>query len=834
MRLMLVAVLPAVCAANALADVTLVRDGKPVGRIVALSSEEACLHAAGELQKYLRAIGGAELPITKSAEGARPGMTAVFVGTAADAESVLDDAGRQALAKLRPGGFMIQVRSSGRAAPCVCIVGKDDAGMSFGVYEFLESLGCRWYMPGDIGEEIPKAANLALADKLDVQNPDFILRNFWWGYGGRPTWQKRAYAMWRQRNKMGGVQAGMGHNLQRIISPKEFGTKNPEYFPLRGKTRYVPASAGEHGWQPCTTNPKVIEIAANKAIAYFDANPDAFSFSLSPVDGYGWCECERCTAQDPPEFRDSKSRGKGRRMSIFANAVAERLAQKHPRKYVCWYAYAGAVEAPADVGVHPNVVISLAHYGWCGCNIHALNDPKCPNNPKFLKILDDWASKDCKLFIREYWTTLVGTSDMPARVCAAYSLANDIPFLKSKGVIGFSSESVPDYGACALNFWLAARKMWRADADTGRLLNDYYTGMYGPAAALMRGYFEGILKACRGRGCRGSFFTLDELGQMRGKLEQAAMLCATDKQRQRVGLTRESLDFVLQMRGYVKTPSSDERKALVETVTSIVGRQSLAVDSRSFLSRLGRGRKADPTAGRSLCGAKLRPLTTQPMPADAAKAAFTVRGKHTFVVLAKAGERVRGRVEVRRLGRYLSGAAFVLLSPGGKALAEGAAAVGEAGAFDVVAVQGGVHVLVLNTGRNAARVYVENQYFCLAGRSLHLLGGQPDACICLEPSAQQGTVSLSSPAGGSADAPGETAAMVVFDPDGKEVARGDTTSGRGFEAALEPARGQLGKPWRVRIGKAPRGVLEDLTLVLGQGTAGFVATHPTRMLTPEQ
>ena len=39
----------------------------------------------------------------------------------------------------------------------------------------------------------------------------------------------------------------------------------------------------------------------------------------------------------------------------------------------------------ADVGVHPNVVISLAHYGWCGCNTHALADARCSLNPKFVK-----------------------------------------------------------------------------------------------------------------------------------------------------------------------------------------------------------------------------------------------------------------------------------------------------------------------------------------------------------------------------------------------------------------------------------------------------------------
>lgn len=812
------------------ADVRLVRDAQPTAQIVQLSRTDECAVSCNELSKYVAAMSGAQLPILKPHERVPPGRTSIFVGTVADAKRLVDDAALKAMGSFAPNGFMIQVRSGGRAAPCVFIVGHDVPGMEFGVYDFLESLGCRWYMPGVVGEEIPEHPTLVVEDKLEVQNPDFMLRNFWWGYGNRPAWQKEAYATWRKRNKMGGVKASMGHNLQRIINPVEYGKDYPEYFPLRGNTRYIPKNAGEHGWQPCTSNPKVIEIAAQKAIAAFDRDPELYSFSLSPVDGYGWCECERCQSQDPPELRGSAQRGKGRRMTIFANEVAKRLAKKHPDRYVCWYAYAGAVEAPPDLDVHPNVIISLAHYGWCGCNIHALKDPSCKLNAHFLKILDDWAGKECKLFIREYWATLVGATDKPARVCGAYSLAEDIPFFKSKGAIGFSSESVPDYGACALNFWLAARKMWRADADTTALLQDFCEGMYGPAESTMRDYFTGIVETCRQRGCRSSFFTDDELTTLRSKVDIAAKLCATEKQRARVQLTRDSLDFVTGMRDYVRAPSAQKRQALVHTVGALRDRHSLAVDFKSFLARLGRQLRADPSRANELLKMALVPLTDVPMPSDATESAFSVRGKHLFVILTSKGERIKGRMEVRRLGRYLSGGAFALVSPSSKLLAQGTAAVGEPGRFEALAEEAGTHVVVVNTGRNAARVYADNQYFCLAGQSLALLGSQPEAYLALEPTAKQATITLTSPSGGPPDAPGETAAMVAFDPNGKEIARGDTTSGQPVGISLTPGPAQARSPWRIRIGRAPKGTLEDLTLTLGSGAAPFVATHPTRLL----
>jgi hypothetical protein len=83
---------------------------------------------------------------------------------------------------------------------------------------FLEKYcGVRWFVPGDLGEVVPKSAGLAVPDVSDVQNPDFIHRSVWWCYGKFPPGQKEAYALWRIRNKMGGVKLSAGHNMMRIV-----------------------------------------------------------------------------------------------------------------------------------------------------------------------------------------------------------------------------------------------------------------------------------------------------------------------------------------------------------------------------------------------------------------------------------------------------------------------------------------------------------------------------------------------------------------------------------------------------------------------------------------
>ena len=181
------------------------------------------------------------------------------------------------------------------------------------------------------------------------------------------------------------------------------------------------------------SNPEVIEIAARKAISYFAGRrPERYAYSLSPNDGYGWCECDRCTAQDPPESRGNRRGGKGRRMVLFANAVAERLVRKYPDKNVCFYAYRATLEPPKDIKVHPNVIVSIAHHSPYFDPIRAVQDPASEPRREFLRVVHAWRAITKKLVIREYWTLVDGL----ARTCPAYSLAEDIPFFKSKGVVG--------------------------------------------------------------------------------------------------------------------------------------------------------------------------------------------------------------------------------------------------------------------------------------------------------------------------------------------------------------------------------------------------------------
>jgi hypothetical protein len=803
------------------ADVTLIADGQAQAALVALN--EAALEPAQELAAYLQKMSEATLPVINSAAGEavpRNGAARVTVALAADLPADAPATWRDLAGQIKADGYALAA-----ADRQVAILATHPTALWFGVFALLERLGCGFYGPGEIGENVPERKPITLPDLALVDNPKMIYRSMWWGYSGRPAWMQKRFTDWQRRSRGGGVAASMGHNLYRIYPPEQYGRERPEFYPLINGQRAVPQGGGEGwDWQPCTSNPQVIQVAIDAAVAAFDHQPDLYSFSLSPNDGYGWCECENCVALDPPEYRGQTRRGMGRRFALFANAVAAGLAEKHPDKYVAFYAYAGTVEPPTDVKLHPNVLVAVAPYGHVGCNIHPVGDPRCPMKTGFKDILDGWAKVSRHLMIREYFDVLTPATDGLAHVVGAYTLAEDIPYYYRHGAIGISSESEADYGICALNHYLAGKLMWDPEADADALIDGFFAGMYGPAAANMQEYAETIRDLCRQRGDRGDFFTEEEMEQLGRLLKAAAALAETDLQRRRVQLSQDYFDYVQLMRAYTRRPRREQRERIAALVERLKAGQSLAVDTvvhdHAFQG------SAPPPAKVLPEYATLRPVSREPMPEEAASVALRVRGMDTYVVRVQQGETLAGRVVVYKLGNYLSPALYTVTSPSGKLLHDGSAGVDEADEFALEAPETGTYVISVNAGSNCAYITLRNPYFCLAGPRHGFVGSSPRTYFWVPASARTGTLLLES------DAPGETARLIVYDPDGKVVAGGETVGTGRFSVELPLTDANRGWPWSIEITRASEGYFEDNRITLGGDLPGYLATHPTRLLTP--
>ncbi len=719
-------------------------------------------------------------------------------------------------------GFVVRTLAKQRR---VCILAEDLAGLRFGAYTMLEALGVRWLFPGEVGEVVPAQPMRALPDLDLKQSPDFEHRNIWYAYGGRTQKERSEYAAWQRHNKMGGVRAHIGHNLARVVPPKLYDA-HPEYFPLIGGERRRPGHGD--GWQPCTSNPEVVQLAIQAALKAFDADPTSFMYSLSPNDGYGWCQCDKCRALDPPDHRDSANQYKARRMVIFANQVAEAVSKKYPHKYLGFYAYAGTVEPPEDLKVHPNVIVGLAHYGYVGCNYHALTDANCKNNRKFLEYLEGWAKICNHLWLREYYTTLARPYMGLTRVAAARSIAQDIPYLKAHHVLGINSESVRPWGICGLNFYVAARLMWDSSLKEQDILADYYIHAYGPAAGEMRAYFTTIQDLTQDKihAGAGEIFTPEVRAQLKAHLDSAARLAQTEGQKARVKLAQDYFHYFTLVRKLAKQPSEAARRELLSFAKSL--QDSIAIDYRYHRAVFERVVKVRPEGPSRYAGEPLRPLTTAAPQAAPPASWCTLRGQHGVVLLARKGEQIQLKVRNRQLGRYHDPLAYVLLAPDGKQLASGNVGLNDQQTVAQEAPADGIYNFIASAGSNGWQVDAANQHFCLRAKELKLLFGSRKMYFYVPPGTTEFSLSLTSAA------PGETTAMTIYAPDGTVAARGNTNNRTGqFAPKIPVPPGQDGRAWSLRLsGVKGAGVCEDSKLVLGSELPPYLTNAPERLLIP--
>lgn len=799
----------------AAADLTLVQDGKATASLQVVGEAPEALAAAQALQATLKQMSGAEVPLLTTGPGTGPVVLLALAGELAAAPAPARDLAKQ----IKYDGFALYC--DGRSQ--LVITAAKPAGLAYGAYEVLQRLGCRWFFPGELGEEIPSRATVTCPAVSEVQNPDMQDRNMWYAYGGRPAWQTDGYRQWQRRNKMGGAAFSAGHNLARIIPPAQYGKAHPEYFPLWGNERHVPGA--EENWQPCTSNPEVIALAVAAADKYFAEHPEASSFSLSPNDGYGWCQCDACLAQDPPEQRQQRNQYKARRTLLFVNAVAREIARKHPGKLLAWYAYAGTVEPPTDVKAEPNVLTALAHYGYVGCNIHAMADPTCANNQKFLAIMDGWDKVAEKLMIREYWVSLVGEEDAMARVCAGYSLAEDLPLLVQRGFIGASAEAEPECGSAALNFYLAAKLMWNSRQPLEPLLADYYQGMYGPAGPGMRAFFEGLVKQCREK---GPHFVEADYTRLAGELAAVAPLAATDKQRARIQMTQDFLRFTTLLNQYGLKPTKALRGEIEALVADVETKEQFTLDTvmfkHTFLARAQAATIQEPE--KSLVGKLRLAAAAGQVGQKALAAAPVVRTRQVVALVVAPGEKLLATVQLRRLGRYTNPAAWLLLNEAGKVVAKGEATLEDNGRIDLPDAAPGTYTLVADAGSNAASLVSPLQGVALAGRFFSFLGGQPRLYFYV-PAGQAGfTIRLET------DAPGETGKLQVLDPTGKVAGEGDTIRTGQATVTVKVPPELSGKIWSLSLGAAAQGVCEDLRVYLEDGLPGLLSVDPMRVLVP--
>jgi len=528
--------LPLFCAAVSGRD--LVRDG--VSRytvVISAQAPPAERRAAEEFRRFIADMSGARLPLADDSRKVRGPL--VLIGRSRVLQRIAPGA---VPADLGPEGFVIETRGGH-----LLIAGGGQRGTMYGVYEFLERLGCRWFT-SDVAR-IPRLRTIPL-EKLRIrQEPAFEYRE--------PFFTEAFDRDWAARNRTNGNHSRLDdstggkigyypfvHSFYRLVPPEKYFAEHPEYFSLIDGKRRV-----ERG-QLCLTNPDVLRIAVEAVERWIAEHPEATIFSVSQNDWEGWCECDRCRRAEEEEGGAHSGP-----VLRFVNALAEQIGRKHPDKLIDTLAYWYTEAPPLRVRPRPNVRIRLCPIGICTAHPFA----SCPRSAYFYRNLQAWAKITNQLYIWHYNTNfthyLLPFPDFD-------ELAADIAHYRKLGVKGLFMQGAYAEGGGGemawLRSWVLARLLWDPSRDAMRLVDEFLEGVYGRAAGPMRRYFDLLHGEVRlppaGRGLHLWIFNVPDysprlLEEGFRLFDEAERAAGSDEIRRRIRKDRLSLEYLALLRG---------------------------------------------------------------------------------------------------------------------------------------------------------------------------------------------------------------------------------------------------------------------------------------------
>jgi len=499
----------------------------------AASPSEA--RGAQELQRFIQEMTRARLPIVTDV-GKLPHRL-ILVGNSRALEKLKL---KIPFRELGPEGFVLKT-----AGNHLVIAGGKQRGTMYGVYTFLEKLGCRWFTR-DLSR-IPQKATITVEPLDETQRPAFEYRET----DFREAFDKD----WAARNKMNGsslpLDESVGgkveyypyvHSFYLLLPPDRYFADHPEYFAL------VDGQRRRERAQLCLTNPDVLRLSIQTVFEWIQQHPEASIYSVSQNDSQGWCECDRCQRVEQEEGGAHSGP-----ILRFVNAVAAEVERKYPDKLIDTLAYWYSEEPPLKVRPRPNVRIRLCPIGVCEAHPYE----RCQDNAYFMNNLRAWSRITTQLYIWHYVTNfahyLMPFPDFD-------ELAADLPMYRQKGVVGLFLEG--DYAEegggenAELRSYLMARLLWDTNADASQAVDEFLAAYYGKAAPSMRSYFDLLHRQVRpapeGKGHHMWIYTnpgapyLSEefLAQSQGLFRQAEVAAEDEAALRRVRKARLSIDYV--------------------------------------------------------------------------------------------------------------------------------------------------------------------------------------------------------------------------------------------------------------------------------------------------
>jgi hypothetical protein len=389
---------------------------------------------------------------------------------------------RDQLAKLWRDGFVI--RSS---ANRVVIAGASPAGTFYGAARFLDQFaGVRFYLPGELFVSLPKAPPGPIPE-VDISEEPYVRNSMMSGVAGfsgtggvDPNAPRPAEADWLLRNavfRKESVHFSHQHSMFQRFPPAVFAARYPEIYPTLNGKRYIPADNKDQQWQPCLTEPKLVDAAVESAESHFRQNPTLHSISFSIQDSRKFCECTRC-ARQVELAGGARTRARTAMNAHFLNAVAERV----PDKTLVYIAYNDVREIP-PVKLRSNILpVFVTKISDLGIDLSEYAER---NN-----ILQEWAGAVTQMGHHDWgqgWMYLIPR---------LYTFMTSRFFREAqerKLTWGYQHfEAYPNWGMDGAKLWITARIWWNPRVDVNLLWQQFAADMFPSGRQEMFRYFMNL------------------------------------------------------------------------------------------------------------------------------------------------------------------------------------------------------------------------------------------------------------------------------------------------------------------------------------------------------
>lgn len=473
-----------------------------------------------DLQRVLAQTSGAnveivtESPPRASASAGEPYR--IVIGSLAEAVQ-----GAVGIHALYAQGFRVVVREHD-----AFLYGESGLATSYAVYELLDRLKCRWFIPGPLGEVLPKPGPLALPRLDERRAPGTFYRGVWY-----------ADDAWKRRNRQGGLLLDAGHALELRYVTDADRKKHPEWkATIKGKP---------HPSRLKWSSPALADHIADRILT-LHAEDGAPSYSIAPDDGAEFDDSTADRALDAADFDPTMGiTSLTDRFLVLGNRIATRVVEKEPELLLGFLAYVQYTRPPVREQVHPNLVPQIAPITYA--RAHPMSDDRAPGNADLRRGIEGWGKKSKALSVYFYGWFL---SDPVAPNPMITKWGHDVPFVLAHNGKLWQPETLPTFDSSMHALYMGMRLAFDPRLRPADVIAEMEQGFYGAAAPAMHAYWRYVdalwvdtPEYSGGEHGHARRFTRERLKEMRRLLDAGKAAATTDVERKRVELADDSLSL---------------------------------------------------------------------------------------------------------------------------------------------------------------------------------------------------------------------------------------------------------------------------------------------------